>query len=115
MADSDIPPAVRRAIENPETALRASKDIGEKAHPDAERVVNARTAIRYVGEDETVPKFQVVTTKLSGFPLGKDMVDVHTLDSVAKWARANDIEEIGVSDEDGFELTEYDADVLRDA
>lgn len=109
------PEKLQRLIDDSTTALRAPKDIGDKAHPDAEGVDDARTAVRYVGTDRGVEKFQVITTKLTAFPIGSTTVSIQTRDTVEHWIEANDVDEIHVENDDGFEPTERDEDPLREA
>lgn len=101
-------------IDDPTAALRAPKDIGDKAHPDADGIDDARTAVRYVGSDRGVEKFQVITTKLTTFPIGSTVASIETRDTVAAWVEVNDPDEIHIEDDD-FEPTERDEDPLREA
>jgi hypothetical protein len=98
--DADELPEKLQEIKGDESkALRAERDIGEKAAPDADTVDDPRTAVRFDTVDDGVPKFRLVKTRLSGFPLGKDDRQVEPQDTVAKWVRANDPEIIDASDE----------------
>lgn len=97
--------AVQRArelVNDSSKALRAEKTVD-----GADAVDDPRTAVRYVTTENTVPQFQVVSTKVQGFPEGKDMVGIHGLDNVADWIEQNDPQTIAVSDDTGFEQTEY--------
>lgn len=95
----EIPEKLQTIKDDESKALRAEKDIGDKADPDAHHVDDPRTAVRFAGVDDGVPKYRVVTTKLSGFPLGKNDRQIESQDTIAKWVRKNDPEIIDASDE----------------
>lgn len=104
----------QRLRQESDKALRAEKNVSDE-HPDMEHVdEEPRTAVRFVGTEATVDQFQVVTTKVRNFPLGSDMVGVHSLDTVIEWIRDNDPEIVAVEDVDGWEQTDYATDHLED-
>lgn len=82
-------------------ALRAEKDLGEKEHDDAEDV-DGRTAARFIGTFDGTALFQIVTTKLNGFPIGSDAVDEYTEDELKKWVEGQEPEIVSLADVDGF-------------
>jgi len=98
---TDATEEVRRLVENPDRALKAPKDLDGAVDIDS-----ARTAVRYVGTDNTVPKFQVVSTRLMQFPKGSDFTDIFALDDVIGWADSQNPVQVPVSDVDGFEPTD---------
>jgi hypothetical protein len=102
-SEETLPEKLQQIKDDRSKALRAEKDLGDKEHPDAEHVDEARTAVRFSEEKDGVARFDVVTTRLKGFPLGKDDFISGTQDEIADWVRKNDLE---VIDADGEQWSE---------
>lgn len=102
-ATEELPEKLREIKDDRSKALRAPKDIGDKAAPEADSVDDARTAVRYSAEAFGTDQFDVVTTRLSGFPVGKDSYSVQTQDTVAQWVGSNDPEIIDADEEEWSE------------
>lgn len=97
---NEIPEKLQEIKDDRSKALRAEKDVGERAIPEAEHLdEDPRTAVRFQEVETGTPVFDVVTTKVSGFPLGKDSYSKQAQHTVAKWVEANDPEVIDASEE----------------
>lgn len=100
---------IQQLVSNPERALRAEKSLDDYRDIDG-----ARTAVRYVGTDATVPMFQILSTRVKKFPEGTDFTGIHSMDEVVDWLSKHlDAEEISIEDDD-FEPTDYGSDPLNE-
>jgi len=96
---TDIDNRLQEIIDDRTKALRAPKDIGDKAHTDAEHVENPRSAARYVGKIDGEPMYEVVSTRLRKFPLGSDMHNLYREDQIADWVEQNDVSVVDAESE----------------
>ena len=93
----EVPDAVETIKEDQSRALRAPK---ERTNEGPEAIEGARTAVRYLGESfDGTDRFEIITTKVSGFPLGKDLHGQHTESEVINWAIAQEPTLIDASEE----------------
>jgi hypothetical protein len=106
--DFTTAPAVDRLDylkDNPSMALSSPK-----TSEAAERVDGARTAIRYVGADDGVPKFQKVSTKVRSSPKGKEMLSVIDQPNALSWVQRNGTAFIEIDEDGCFEPTDLEND-----
>lgn len=97
--NTELPEKIQTIKHEKSKALRAEKNIGDAADPDADLIDHPRTAVRFNSETDGVARFDVVTTRVSGFPLGKNDYTNAAQDEIADWVRRNDPEIIDASEE----------------
>ncbi len=96
----EIPEKLQTIKEDESKALRAEKELGDEAHPDAKHIdTEPRTAVRFSHITDGVASYDIVHTRITAFPLGIDSYSTYTQDTVADWVRKNDPEIIDASDE----------------